>query len=72
MSVKKKKMHPTPGSGHLFVEEFTVTLRMPPDVWRYLLEEVGPHIEKTDTNWREALPAEIELAVFMRYTALGR
>lgn len=45
---------------------------MPPNVWKYLLAKVEPHISKEDTKFRDTLSAESRLAVEMRYMALGK
>nr|CAH7743346.1 unnamed protein product [Callosobruchus chinensis] len=36
-----------------------------------LLEMVRPTIEKSDTRFREAIPAEVRLAITLRFLATG-
>nr|XP_054749376.1 uncharacterized protein LOC129254863 [Lytechinus pictus] len=37
--------------------------RMTKETFRYLVEELKPHISKKDTNWRRAIPADQRLAI---------
>lgn len=39
--------------------------------FEYLLQNVGPFIEKQDTNLRSAVTAETRLAITLRYLATG-
>lgn len=54
------------------VDEFRMTLRMPPDVYENLLETVRPYITKEHTNYRPCISAEERLSLTMRYLAQGR
>ena len=39
--------------------------------FQYLLEKVGPVIQKQDTTFRKALPAATKLEMVLRYLATG-
>lgn len=53
------------------VDELRAVLRMPPDVYAWLLEKLRPHITFKTTNFRNPISAEERLAVTLRYLALG-
>ena len=52
--------------------EFRRILRMDRATYCYLLDLVGPLIEKQDTQMRRAIPPAERLAVTMRYLATGK
>ena len=52
-------------------ESFINFTRMTPQMFKYLLQRIGPLIQKKDTNWRPALPAGLNLSVALRYYATG-
>lgn len=52
-------------------ELFKNFTRMSPVDFHYLLDLVRPQITKEDTVMREAVPADIRLAVTLRYLATG-
>lgn len=54
------------------VDEFRATLRMPPDIYKELLERVRPLITYQNTNYRQAISAEVRLSLTLRYLALGK
>lgn len=54
------------------VDELRAVLRMPPDVYSWLLEKLRPHITFQTTNFRKPISAEERLAVTLRYLALGK
>ena len=53
------------------VEEFQVTLRMPPDLYAELVNLVRPLIQRRDTNYRSCITVEERVSLTMRYLALG-
>lgn len=46
-------------------------IRMEPNMFKELLDRVGPHIEKQDTFWRKSLSPGLRLAITLRYLATG-
>ncbi|XP_050693866.1 putative nuclease HARBI1 [Eriocheir sinensis] len=44
---------------------------MEPNMFKELLDRVGPHIEKQDTFWRKSLSPGLRLAITLRYLATG-
>uniref|UniRef100_T1GME9 Uncharacterized protein n=1 Tax=Megaselia scalaris TaxID=36166 RepID=T1GME9_MEGSC len=50
---------------------FTKLLRISPDCFDFILKEIGPCIQKADTNMREALPAKTKLEITLHYLATG-
>lgn len=54
------------------VDEFRLILRMPPDVYQWLLDEIRPDITPKKTNYRKFVSAEERLALTMRHLALGK
>lgn len=54
------------------VDEFRLTLRMPPDIYQFLFDCVSPLISKQHTNYRQCISAEERLSLTMRYLALGK
>lgn len=52
--------------------DFCNYLRMDIDTYHKLIELVQPHLQRQDTNMREALSVEQRLAVTLRYFATGR
>ncbi|KAF9406106.1 hypothetical protein HW555_013412 [Spodoptera exigua] len=55
----------------MFDGSFINFLRMSKSDFEYLLQNVGPFIEKQDTNLRSAVTAETRLAITLRYLATG-
>ena len=53
------------------IQELRATLRMDPDVYQDLLDEVRPGITKQHTNFRRPISAERRLAITLRFLALG-
>jgi hypothetical protein len=45
--------------------------RMSATDFEYLLSKIGPIIQKTDTNMREAIPVQERFAVTLRFLASG-
>jgi len=45
--------------------------RMSATDFEYLLNKIGPIIQKTDTNMREAIPVQERFAVTLRFLASG-
>lgn len=45
--------------------------RMSREDFEYLLEKISPIVRKSDTNFREAIPAHVRLLVTLRYLATG-
>lgn len=54
------------------VDEFRLILRMPPDVYQWLLEEIRADITPQKINFRKVVSAEQRLALTMRHLALGK
>lgn len=54
------------------VDEFRLMLRMPPDVYEYLLERIRPAITPKKINYRKVVSAEERLALTIRHLALGK
>ena len=52
-------------------EDYRNHLRMNECQFLYLLEKVGPVIQKQDTTFRKALPAATKLKMVLRYLATG-
>lgn len=53
------------------MDEIRMTLQMPKAVYDELLEIMRPHISKKNTNYRPCKPAELRLALTLRYLAFG-
>ncbi|XP_049522498.1 uncharacterized protein LOC125945011 [Dermacentor silvarum] len=53
------------------VEYYRDYLRMPPRSFDTLLELLKPRIQKSDTNYRKAIPPEHRLALAVRFLAAG-
>lgn len=51
--------------------EYQKFLRMSTEIFEALLEKIRPLISKQNTVMREAIPAEVKLAVTLRYLATG-
>ena len=45
--------------------------RLHPELFRELLHKVAPLIARKDTNFRQAIPAEVRLALALRFLATG-
>lgn len=45
--------------------------RMSVEDFEYLLNKIGPKIQKQDTNMRQAIPVQERLAVTLRFLATG-
>lgn len=54
---------------HLLYHDF---LRMTPVQWDLLMSKVGHFITKQDTRMRKAIPANIRLAITIRYLCTGK
>lgn len=52
-------------------ERFKRTLRLPPAIFKQLLEMVEPIIKKQDTVMRKAISPEKRLAITLKYLATG-
>lgn len=52
-------------------DEYKKFLRMSSDNFDELLYLILPDIQKTDTSFREAIPAKIKLAVTLRFLSTG-
>ncbi|KAF9405270.1 hypothetical protein HW555_013929 [Spodoptera exigua] len=51
--------------------EFNNFVRMSSSDFEYLLQKISPTIAKKDTDWRDAIPVKVRLAVTLRYLATG-
>lgn len=51
--------------------EFDNFVRMSFNDFEYLLQKISPVVAKQDTDWRDAIPVKIRLAVTLRYLATG-
>lgn len=51
--------------------EFDNFVRMSFSDFEYLLQKISPIVAKQDTNWRDAIPVKLRLAVTLRYLATG-
>ncbi|CAH1999221.1 unnamed protein product [Acanthoscelides obtectus] len=51
--------------------EFDNFVRMSCSDFEYLLQKISPMIAKNDTDWRDAIPVKVRLAVTLRYLATG-
>ncbi|CAK1597954.1 unnamed protein product [Parnassius mnemosyne] len=51
--------------------EFDNFVRMSVNDFEYLLQKISPIVAKQDTDWRDAIPIKIRLAVTLRYLATG-
>lgn len=54
------------------VDEFCMTMRMPPHIYGDLLEQLTPKISKEYTNFRPPISADVRLSITLRYLALGK
>lgn len=54
------------------VDEFCMTMRMPPHVYAELLEGLTPRIFKKHTNFRPPILPDVRLSLTLRYLALGK
>lgn len=52
--------------------EFVNMLRIDVETYHWLLSKVGPVIEKKDTNFRNAIRAEVRLSLTLNYLAIGK
>ena len=53
------------------VQSFTNYLRMPPDMFQFLLNRLTPRLQKKDTKFRRPLEPGLKLAVVLRHLATG-
>ena len=53
------------------VQSFTNYLRMPPDMFQFLLNRLTPRLQKKDTKFRRPLEPGLKLAVVLRDLATG-
>ncbi|XP_035661294.1 protein ALP1-like [Branchiostoma floridae] len=53
------------------VKSFINFMRMEPEMFYKLVEDLTPKIKKKTTRWREPLPPALRLAVTLRYLATG-
>lgn len=51
--------------------EFNNFVRMSFGDFEYLIQKVSPKIEKRDTDFREAIPVKIRLAITLRFLSTG-
>lgn len=51
--------------------EFDNFVRMSNSDFEFLIQKVSPIVAKQDTDWREAIPVKIRLALTLRYLATG-
>ncbi|XP_048484222.1 uncharacterized protein LOC119693663 [Plutella xylostella] len=51
--------------------EFDNFVRMSNSDFEFLIQKVSPVVAKQDTDWREAIPVKIRLALTLRYLATG-
>lgn len=51
--------------------EFNNFVRMSSSDFEYLLQKISPTIARKDTDWRDAIPVKVRLAVTLRYLATG-
>ena len=54
------------------VKDFRRSTRMPPHVYKELLEIVRPLITYKETNWRKPVTAEERLSLTLRYLTRGK
>lgn len=52
--------------------EFASMLRMDSDTYHWLLEKVAPLIQREDTHYRKAIPADQKLSITLTYLAVGK
>ena len=52
-------------------QSFRNFMRIPPELFRELIERLGPRIQANDTNYRKALTPGLKIAVTLRYMATG-
>ncbi len=53
------------------VQSYKNFVRMEPRMFREILDRVGPRVQKLNTNFRDALPAGLKLAITLRHMASG-
>lgn len=51
--------------------KFMSMLWMDVDTFHWLCEQVGPYIEREDTNYRDAIKVEKCLSIILNYLAVG-
>lgn len=51
--------------------EFNNFIRMSANDFEYLLQKISQIVAKQDTDWRDAIPVKVRLAVTLRYLATG-
>lgn len=51
--------------------EFGNFVRMSCSDFEYILQKISPMVAKKDTDWRDAIPVKVRLAVTLRYLATG-
>ena len=74
----RKNMHKYAGASNLLKElekeqpnEFINFVRMTPNQFHYLVNQIKPIIRKKNTNWRKCIDVETRLAITLRFLATG-
>jgi len=52
-------------------QEFRRLMRLSVQDFQYVLEKIKPQIERQDTKFRKAIPADVRLAITLRYLSKG-
>ena len=53
-------------------KRFKGFIGMDPDLFKEIVVRVGPRIRKEDTNYRQAVPVEVRIAIALRLLATGK